>query len=91
MTWVNDYHARVRHEVRSHVDEATKAWLDGATAPDAAVEGADRTTLRLGGAASVKRIRFVEGARAQWFADSAQGLDAIREFVELRELCRLRI
>jgi aldehyde dehydrogenase (NAD+) len=50
----------------------------------AAVEGADRTTLRLGGAASVKRIRFVEGARAQWFADSAQGLDAIREFVELK-------
>ena len=33
LTWLNDYHARVRHEVRSHVDEATKAWLDAATAP----------------------------------------------------------
>jgi Xaa-Pro aminopeptidase len=31
--WVNDYHARVRHEVRPHVDEATKVWLDAATAP----------------------------------------------------------
>jgi aldehyde dehydrogenase (NAD+) len=50
----------------------------------AAVEGPDRATLRLGGAASVKRIRFVEGPRAQWFADSAQGLDAIRDFVELK-------
>jgi Xaa-Pro aminopeptidase len=33
LTWLNDYHARVRHEVRSHVDEATKVWLDTATAP----------------------------------------------------------
>jgi Xaa-Pro aminopeptidase len=33
LSWLNDYHARVRHEVRSHVDEATKAWLDAATAP----------------------------------------------------------
>src|SRR6266566_3437318 len=32
-TWLNDYHARVRHEVRPHVDEATKVWLDAATAP----------------------------------------------------------
>ena len=31
--WVNDYHARVRREVRPHVDEATKVWLDAATAP----------------------------------------------------------
>jgi Xaa-Pro aminopeptidase len=30
--WLNDYHARVRHEVRPHLDEATQAWLDGATA-----------------------------------------------------------
>jgi Xaa-Pro aminopeptidase len=30
--WLNDYHARVRREVRPHVDEATKAWLDAATA-----------------------------------------------------------
>jgi Xaa-Pro aminopeptidase len=33
LDWVNDYHARVRHEVRSHLDEATKVWLDAATAP----------------------------------------------------------
>jgi Xaa-Pro aminopeptidase len=30
--WLNAYHARVRHEVRPHLDEATKAWLDAATA-----------------------------------------------------------
>ena len=30
--WVNDYHARVNREVRPHLDEATKAWLDQATA-----------------------------------------------------------
>ena len=33
LAWLNDYHARVRHEVRTHVDEATKVWLDAATAP----------------------------------------------------------
>jgi Xaa-Pro aminopeptidase len=33
LDWVNDYHARVRHAVRPHVDDATKAWLDDATAP----------------------------------------------------------
>jgi Xaa-Pro aminopeptidase len=33
LTWLNEYHARVRHEVRPHVDEATKVWLDAATAP----------------------------------------------------------
>ncbi len=32
IAWLNDYHARVRHEVRPHLDEATKAWLDQATA-----------------------------------------------------------
>jgi Xaa-Pro aminopeptidase len=31
LNWLNDYHARVRHEVRPHVDGATKAWLDQAT------------------------------------------------------------
>jgi Xaa-Pro aminopeptidase len=30
--WLNDYHARVRHEVRPHLDEPTAAWLDQATA-----------------------------------------------------------
>jgi Xaa-Pro aminopeptidase len=33
LSWLNDYHARVRHEVRPHVDEATRLWLDTATAP----------------------------------------------------------
>src|SRR6266849_385316 len=33
LSWLNDYHARVRHEVRPHVDEATKVWLDAATEP----------------------------------------------------------
>ena len=31
--WLNDYHARVRREVRPHLDEATKVWLDAATEP----------------------------------------------------------
>jgi Xaa-Pro aminopeptidase len=33
LAWLDDYHARVRREVRAHVDEATKAWLDAATEP----------------------------------------------------------
>src|ERR1700712_2774610 len=33
LVWLNDYHARVRHAVRPHLDEATKLWLDDATAP----------------------------------------------------------
>ncbi|MDO8400914.1 MAG: aminopeptidase P family protein [Bradyrhizobium sp.] len=33
LNWLNDYHARVCREVRSQVDEATKLWLDAATAP----------------------------------------------------------
>jgi Xaa-Pro aminopeptidase len=32
LAWLNDYHARVRREVRPHVDEATRLWLDAATA-----------------------------------------------------------
>jgi Xaa-Pro aminopeptidase len=32
LAWLNDYHARVRNEVRAHVDDDTKAWLDAATA-----------------------------------------------------------
>jgi Xaa-Pro aminopeptidase len=31
--WLNAYHARVAREVRSQLDDATKAWLDSATAP----------------------------------------------------------
>jgi Xaa-Pro aminopeptidase len=33
LAWINDYHERVRHAVRPHVDEATKVWLDAAAAP----------------------------------------------------------
>ena len=33
LSWLNQYHERVRHAVRGHVDDATKAWLDAATAP----------------------------------------------------------
>jgi Xaa-Pro aminopeptidase len=32
LNWINEYHERVRHAVRPHVDEATRAWLDAATA-----------------------------------------------------------
>src|SRR6202042_2890560 len=33
LAWLNEYHARVRHAFRSSLDDATKAWLDEATAP----------------------------------------------------------
>ena len=33
LAWLDAYHARVRREVRPHVDEAIKVWLDAATAP----------------------------------------------------------
>jgi len=33
LSWLNEYHERVRHAVRGHVDDVTKAWLDAATAP----------------------------------------------------------
>jgi Xaa-Pro aminopeptidase len=33
LAWINAYHARVREEIRPLVDEATKVWLDAATAP----------------------------------------------------------
>jgi Xaa-Pro aminopeptidase len=33
LSWLNEYHAKVRHAVRPHVDETTKVWLDEATAP----------------------------------------------------------
>jgi len=49
----------------------------------AAVEGEDRRALRLGAAESVKRVRFAD-PRGDWFSDSAQGLEAIRGFVELK-------
>jgi len=33
LSWLNDYHARVRAEVRPHLDGPTQLWLDAATAP----------------------------------------------------------
>ncbi len=33
LSWLNEYHERVRQEVRTLVDDATKIWLDAATAP----------------------------------------------------------
>jgi Xaa-Pro aminopeptidase len=33
LMWLNDYHARVRREVRPALDPATQTWLDQATAP----------------------------------------------------------
>jgi aldehyde dehydrogenase (NAD+) len=51
----------------------------------AAVEGEDRRTLRLGAADSIKRVRFAD-AGTRWVSDSAQGLDAIRDFVELKTI-----
>jgi Xaa-Pro aminopeptidase len=32
LAWLNDYHARVRHEIRPQLDEPTREWLDQATA-----------------------------------------------------------
>jgi Xaa-Pro aminopeptidase len=33
LDWLNAYHARVASEVHPHLDDATKTWLDQATAP----------------------------------------------------------
>lgn len=51
-----------------------------------AVAGAEeRRALRLGAAESIKRVRFTEGGSARvWLSAAAQGVDAIRDFVELK-------
>jgi acyl-CoA reductase-like NAD-dependent aldehyde dehydrogenase len=45
----------------------------------------DRKALRLGAAGSVKRVRFVDGA-TDWFGESSQGLEALRDFLELKTI-----
>ncbi len=50
----------------------------------ASAGGEERRALRLGAAASVKRVRFAGEAGEDWFADSAQGLEMIRGFVEFK-------
>jgi aldehyde dehydrogenase (NAD+) len=50
----------------------------------AAADGEERKALRLGAAASVKRVRFADRGGAWWFGDRAQGLELIRDFVELK-------
>lgn len=49
----------------------------------AAVGAEERRALRLGAAQSVKRVRLRDPGD-EWFSDSAQGLEAIRDFVELK-------
>lgn len=44
---------------------------------------AERKTLRLGAAASVKRVHFAD-ATTDWFGDGAQSLYAIRDFLEFK-------
>jgi acyl-CoA reductase-like NAD-dependent aldehyde dehydrogenase len=51
----------------------------------AAASDEERKTLRLGAAASVKRVRFTD-KDPDWLGESAQGLGAIRDFVELKTI-----
>jgi aldehyde dehydrogenase (NAD+) len=51
----------------------------------AVANAAERKTLALGAADSVKRARLFKGeAPIDWFADTAQGVHAIRDFVEFK-------
>lgn len=59
---------------------ATHTHLRGISA---AAGEADRKTLRLGAAESVKRVHFAD-AKTDWFAAKAQDLYAIRNFVEFK-------
>jgi aldehyde dehydrogenase (NAD+) len=49
-----------------------------------AVGAADRKTLELGAADSVKRTHFVDPDATDWLADTAQGLEAIRHTLEFK-------
>ena len=51
----------------------------------AAANDEERKVLRLGAAASVKRVRFVD-RHQDWVGEAAQGLGAIRDFVELKTI-----
>lgn len=59
---------------------ATHTHLRGISA---AVGEADRKTLRLGAAESVKRVHFA-GETTDWFSAKAQDLYAIRDFIEFK-------
>lgn len=59
---------------------ATHTHLRGISA---AVGEADRKTLRLGAAESVKRVHFA-GEATDWFSAKAQDLYAIRDFIEFK-------
>jgi acyl-CoA reductase-like NAD-dependent aldehyde dehydrogenase len=51
----------------------------------ATADAADRKTLRLGAAESVKRVRLTEYSDPNaWYEDSAQSLYAIRDFLEFK-------
>jgi len=49
-----------------------------------AVGAADRKTLELGAADSVKRTHFVDPDATDWLADTAQGLEKIRHTLEFK-------
>ncbi len=54
-------------------------------AVSAAVGADDRKALRLGAAESIKRVRIAEAVTERdWFADGAQSLYAIRDFLEFK-------
>jgi acyl-CoA reductase-like NAD-dependent aldehyde dehydrogenase len=44
----------------------------------------ERKAIRLGAAESVKRVRFIEGAEADWLGDESQSVYAIRDFLEFK-------
>ena len=50
----------------------------------AVADAAERKTLRLGAAESVKRVHFAEGDDADWLGERSQGVYAIREFLEFK-------